>query len=212
MFAAKDRLQHNAAASSRPVTLAAPARISDNLRRESQNRPFLFNRLRTLWPPQNPLAAYFQSPAPSLAHKQNITTAFPTTSALFVLSFAQERKSTPLLSSACAQFCGKWGYRENLVRKLDCQYSLLPRVWTALAAHARKVRAVLAARSQRNPNKMNTYAKRAAKPRRMCTYKIIRLKASYNEHLQKNGGRGELIVTQPKTGNEEAISVIRTSI
>jgi hypothetical protein len=41
-----------------------------------------------------------------------------------------------------------------------------------------------------NPSKMNTYAKYAAKPRTMCTSKIVGLKASCNEHLRKNGGRG----------------------
>jgi hypothetical protein len=42
---------------------------------------------------------------------------------------------------------------------------------------------------------MNTYAKFAANPRRMHTSKIIGLKVSCNEHLQKNRGRGGLIVT-----------------
>jgi hypothetical protein len=40
MFAAKDRPRQDAAASSRPVTLAAPARISSKLRQDSQMRPF----------------------------------------------------------------------------------------------------------------------------------------------------------------------------
>ena len=58
---------------------------------------------------------------------------------------------------------------------------------------------VLAAhpRSGSNSCKMNTYAKGAANPRGMNTSKIIELKASWNEHLQKNGGGGGLIVTQP---------------
>ena len=42
-------------------------------------------------------------------------------------------------------------------------------------------------RTASNPSKMNTYAKWAAKPCRMRTYKIIGLKVSYNEHLQKMG-------------------------
>jgi hypothetical protein len=45
-------------------------------------------------------------------------------------------------------------------------------------------------------NRMNTYSKCAANPRGMRTCKIIELKASCNEHLQKNGGRGVYIVTQ----------------
>jgi len=35
---------------------------------------------------------------------------------------------------------------------------------------------------------MNTYAKCAANPRGMRTSKIIGLKVSWNEHLQKTGG------------------------
>jgi len=46
-----------------------------------------------------------------------------------------------------------------------------------------------------NLSKMNTYAKRAANPRGMNTCKSLDLKVSCNEHLQKNGGRGGLIVT-----------------
>jgi len=48
----------------------------------------------------------------------------------------------------------------------------------------------------RNSRRMNTYAKGSAKPCGMNTYKIIGLKASCNQHLQKNGGEGSLIVTQ----------------
>jgi len=40
-----------------------------------------------------------------------------------------------------------------------------------------------------SPNRMNTYAKCAANPCGIRTSKIIGLKASCNEHLQKNGGR-----------------------
>jgi hypothetical protein len=50
--------------------------------------------------------------------------------------------------------------------------------------------------SPRKSNTMNTYANRAANTNGMRTYKIIGLKVSCNEHLQKNGGRGGLIVTQ----------------
>ena len=40
---------------------------------------------------------------------------------------------------------------------------------------------------------MNTYAKCAANPCGMRTSKIIGLKASWNEHLQKKGG-GEVLL------------------
>src|SRR5271165_576319 len=59
-----------------------------------------------------------------------------------------------------------------------------------------RVRALLAARKEivRNPSKMNTYTKAAANPCRICTYKIIGLKVPWNQHLQKNGGRGVLLL------------------
>jgi hypothetical protein len=53
-----------------------------------------------------------------------------------------------------------------------------------------------AARTSINPCRMNTYAKCAANPRGMNTYKIIGLKVSCNQHLRKNRGGGGVIVTQ----------------
>ena len=47
-----------------------------------------------------------------------------------------------------------------------------------------------------NLRRINTYAKCAANPCGMNTSKIIGLKVSCNQHLQKNGGWGGLIVTQ----------------
>src|SRR5580698_8277872 len=105
MSAAKDRPPHDAAASSRPWTLTAPVSTSSSsVRQESKIHPFVFNRLRTLCSSQILQLAYFQSPTHSLPHAQNITTAFTVTSTLFVRSLAQERKSTPLVSCACALF------------------------------------------------------------------------------------------------------------
>src|SRR5579862_2548634 len=46
MFAAKDRTPQDPAVSSRPITLAAPARISSKLRQESQTPPFLLAAAR----------------------------------------------------------------------------------------------------------------------------------------------------------------------
>src|ERR1700690_909419 len=71
-----------------------------------------------------------------------------------------------------------------------------PRRATAVATPAAKT-ACSDGPSGSNPSRMNTYAKRAANPCRMCTYKIIGLKVPWNEHLQKNRGAGGLIVTQP---------------
>ena len=103
----------------------------------------------------------------------------------------------------------------------------VPRVWSVLVARASngptlgaaeakplrtgkhsallvvRARAVLAA-CPRNPSRTNTYAKCAANPRKLRTYKIIGLKVSYNEHLRKNGGGGGLIVTQPPPSSERA--------
>jgi hypothetical protein len=51
-----------------------------------------------------------------------------------------------------------------------------------------------APRMARNLSRMNTYAKSFANPCGMCTYKIIGLKVSCNEHLRKNGGGGVLLL------------------
>jgi hypothetical protein len=50
------------------------------------------------------------------------------------------------------------------------------------------------AATRSNLSRMNSYAKCAATPCRMRTSKIIGLKVSWNEHLQKKGGRGALRV------------------
>jgi hypothetical protein len=61
--------------------------------------------LRTLFPAQKVQAPYFQLLPHSLKSAQNITPPFTATYALFARSWAQERESTPLFSSACALFC-----------------------------------------------------------------------------------------------------------
>jgi hypothetical protein len=128
MLATKGRPPQDAAASRRPISLIAPARISSNLRQELQmpplrlpqstlvakaspprrSKPFakasVSSRLRTLLPPQKFQRPYFHSLPHSLQHAQNITPVFPARSALFLRSCAQERKSTPLFSCACARF------------------------------------------------------------------------------------------------------------
>jgi hypothetical protein len=104
MFAAKDRPPEDAAVSSRPGALAAPARINSNLRQESQMPPFVFSKLRSLLPAQKFQRPYFHPLPHSLQQEQNLTPAFPIISALFVRSCAQERKLTHLFSDACALF------------------------------------------------------------------------------------------------------------
>ena len=104
MFTVKDRLPQDAVVSSRPVTIATPARISTNPRQESQTRPFIFNRLRTLLRAQKLQIPHFHSLPHSLQQEQSVTRAFPITPALFVPSWASVGVSTPLLSCACALF------------------------------------------------------------------------------------------------------------
>jgi len=54
--------------------------------------------------------------------------------------------------------------------------------------------------------RMNSYAKCAANPCRMRTYKIIELKVPYNEHLQKMGVRevfGSGLYSEPAVASGE---------
>src|SRR5579862_2439099 len=65
----------------------------------------------------------------------------------------------------------------------------------------------------RNLSRMNTYAKCSANPCGMRTSKIIGLKASYNEHLQKMGGGVELLVTlQPCKSRRRAVMFNREDV
>jgi hypothetical protein len=104
MFAAKDRQPNNAAVSSRPANLASPARISSNLRQDSQTPLLAFSRLRTLSPVQKFQRPYFHSLPHSFTHEKKITPAFSTTPALFLRSFARVQVSTLLFSCAHALF------------------------------------------------------------------------------------------------------------
>jgi hypothetical protein len=109
---------------------------------------------------------------------------------------------------------GVYPLRFNSFTFNELQTAQRTRVWAVLAAHGKqRVWAVLVAHANKgcglylqpasktgsNPSKMNTYAKCAANPRGMHTSKIVGLKVPCNEHLQKNGGGGGLIVTQRST-------------
>jgi hypothetical protein len=116
MFAAKDRSLQDAAASSRPGTLAAPARFLPTSDRSSPNCTCprepgrrRVSGLRTLLPAQRFQHLYFHALPHSLQQEQKLTPALSIASALFLRSFAQERKSTPLFSCACARFCRNRG-------------------------------------------------------------------------------------------------------
>ncbi len=128
MFGNEEHLSQGSDPVRRRGASSAAARIFARFDHERENcRPFVLSSLRTFFPAVPPQTSRCHPLAHSLTHRKNITPAFPFTSALLFRSFAQERKLTPLFSCACARFCRKWGYRENLVRKLDCQYSLLSR-------------------------------------------------------------------------------------
>src|SRR5579862_8325642 len=104
MFVTKARPQ-DAALSCRPADSAKGPRSSANFGNTRKNAPFIFSSLRTLFPTPNPQTSHLHPLADSFKYSKDVTPAFPVTSALFPRSFAQERKSTPLLSSACARFC-----------------------------------------------------------------------------------------------------------
>ena len=115
MLVAKDRPPDDAAASCRPVTVALPSRINRNPRQYAEKRLFVSSGLRTLLSAQKFQPPYFQRLPHSLKVARSRTQAFPIASALFVRSFAQERKSTPLVSSTCALFCGNVGVGRTVI-------------------------------------------------------------------------------------------------
>jgi len=92
---------------------------------ERRNVPFIFSTLRTLFLAPKLQLARFQSAPHSSPHGDNVTFAFPVTSALFVRSLARVQYSTPLLSIACALFCENGGVGAKFGLHLDCQQSLL---------------------------------------------------------------------------------------
>ena len=111
MFAAKGCLLYDTAAFRRPGTFAAPARLlqtsdpgSPNCSRPQEPKRRRVSSLHTPLPAQNFQPTHFQSLPHSLTQARNITPAFPSASGLFLRSSAQERKSTPLFSCACARF------------------------------------------------------------------------------------------------------------
>jgi len=80
---------------------------------------------------------------PHSPQAHNSTPSFSASCAPLVPSSAPERKSTPLLSCACALFCkNTGGTPQNSYRLLDCQFSLrLPGVHHGgTAAHLRQSR------------------------------------------------------------------------
>jgi hypothetical protein len=100
---------------------------------ESNSRnvvPCAFNNLRTLFATRKLQPSSFQEFRDSFTHRKNITPALPVTSALFLRSSTQERKSTPLFSYIPALFCEKGGVGEKLRPFIDSQLSLLFPSWS----------------------------------------------------------------------------------
>jgi hypothetical protein len=195
MFAAKDRPPQDAAESSRPVTVAAPARINRNLCQESQMSPFFFSRLRALLPAQNFQHPYFQSFPHSLQYGQNITPVFPITPALFVRSCACVKVSTLLFSFACALFGKTTGEGAGVIFPTlrGCGLYLEPTEKTGVgcACSPRQKRSGLYLQPTRetgnNLSRMNTYAKSAVNPRGIRTSKSLDLKSRTMNTYKKRG-------------------------
>jgi hypothetical protein len=89
-----------------------------NSRQNAEFASFAFNSLRTLFPAPKLQPSSFHGFPYSLTDGKNITHAFPVTSALFVRSSAQERKSTPLFSCIPARFCRYVGVSQ---RNSECR-------------------------------------------------------------------------------------------
>ena len=102
-------LPHEGVCPRRSSSAAATARSLPISGHTQKFGPFIFSNLRTLFPARNPQPSRFHALAHSLTQDKNLTLAFPVTSKLFLRSLAQERKSTPLLSRACARFCRNGG-------------------------------------------------------------------------------------------------------
>jgi hypothetical protein len=86
---------------------------------ERKNAPVAFT-LCTHFPPQKLQPSCLQEVPHTLEFSEKVTAVFPDTSALFAHFSAQERKSTPLLSSAPALFCEIYrGIPENRVALLS---------------------------------------------------------------------------------------------
>ena len=116
MFVAAE--PHRARDDTRPLdafTLATPGLVSSIFAHsrqdadERQNQPFVSSSLRALFLAENLQPSSFHALPHSFARRKNVTPTFQVTSPLLPRSLAQERKSTPLLSCACARFCRNGG-------------------------------------------------------------------------------------------------------
>lgn len=109
MFATRGHLPHQGVSLRRSSSDEAAARSLPTSSHTLRIGPSVFNNLRTLFSARNLQPSRSQALAHSSAQGKKVTLAFPITSTLFLRSFAQERKSTPLFSAACTRFCRNGG-------------------------------------------------------------------------------------------------------
>jgi hypothetical protein len=190
MFVSKEHLPQSSDPVRHPAPSSAPAHTSPRFDQERENASFILNTLRTLFLAPKLQPSHSQTVAHSFTHDRSLTPALPTTCKLSPRSSAKERKLTLFLSCIPARFCRNGGYGANKERKSPgpCRRfraevrsgAKVPGV----AAHVRKRLGCTCSPREKlreNPSRMNTYAKCAANPNGMRTYKIIGLKASCNE-------------------------------
>lgn len=124
MFAIRDSFDFGGCACSvgrarRLIAPAASARRQSTLtltRKCALTRrsgPCIFSSFRTLPRTRNLQHYCYPLLANSFTHRQSISLVFPVGSLLFLRSSAQERKSTPLVSCACALFWRNGGSRKH---------------------------------------------------------------------------------------------------
>jgi hypothetical protein len=108
MFATRGHLPLKASPRGSSAAHAA-ARFLSTLLQTRKFAPSVLNSLRTLFRARSLQPPHIHAVAHSFAHRENLTLAFPITSALLARSLAPERKATPLLSMPCALFCKNMG-------------------------------------------------------------------------------------------------------
>ena len=108
-----------------PVFSPRPALFVRSSAQERKLTPFFSTHGAFLRSRSSRQLQHSQSVTNSITQEKNLTPTFPTTSPLFLRSFAQERKSSPLLSCACARFREKCMGGAKFWRNMHCQGSSL---------------------------------------------------------------------------------------
>jgi hypothetical protein len=102
MSVSKEHLQQTSDPVRHPAPSSAPAHIMARFDQEREIRPFVLSSLQTLFLAPKLQPSHFQELPHSFTRARNLTSAFPTTSTLFVRSWARVQYPTPLLSCAPA--------------------------------------------------------------------------------------------------------------